>query len=110
MAASPGEVIFNQLGKADHGGEDVVEVMGDAAGEGADSLHLLRLAELLLEPLPFNGVPDGTLEKVGPYLSLDEVIRRSRTHRLRVDFIIRVACQKDNWGSCSSFVYFTQQF
>ena len=31
------------------GGEQVVEVVRDAAGEPADGLHLLRLAELLLE-------------------------------------------------------------
>jgi hypothetical protein len=30
-------------------GEDVVEVVGDAAGELADRLHLLRLAQLALE-------------------------------------------------------------
>jgi hypothetical protein len=35
---------------ADHR-EEVVEVVGDAAGEQADGVHLLRVAELLLEAL-----------------------------------------------------------
>ena len=39
-----------QLAVAEDDGEQVVEVVRDAAGEPADRLHLLRLAELLLEP------------------------------------------------------------
>jgi hypothetical protein len=35
-----------QLGVAQDGGEDVVEVMGDAAGQLADGFQLLRLPEL----------------------------------------------------------------
>ena len=31
-------------------GEDVVEIVGNPAGELADGLHFLRLAELLLQP------------------------------------------------------------
>ena len=38
----------DELGVADDGGEEVVEVVRDAAGEPADGLHLLRLAQLLL--------------------------------------------------------------
>src|SRR3546814_13946926 len=40
-----------QVGKADHRRQQVVEVVGDAAGELADRLHLLRLDELALEVL-----------------------------------------------------------
>jgi hypothetical protein len=39
------------LGEAGHGGEEVVEVVGDATSEPADRLHLLGLAHLLLDPL-----------------------------------------------------------
>ena len=35
---------------AEDGGEDVVEVVGDTAGQLADGLHLLGLAELALRP------------------------------------------------------------
>ena len=40
-----------QLRVSDDGRQEVVEVVGDAAGELADGLHLLGLAELLLEDL-----------------------------------------------------------
>ncbi len=38
-----------QIGEADDGGQHVVEVVRDAAGELADGLHLLALRELLLQ-------------------------------------------------------------
>ena len=40
--------LFQQLQIADDDGEQVVEIVRDAAGELAHGLHLLRLAELLL--------------------------------------------------------------
>ena len=40
-----------QIGKADDGGQHIVEVMRDAAGELADRLHLLALRELDFERL-----------------------------------------------------------
>ena len=40
-----------QVGIADDGGQHVVEIVGDAAGELADRLHLLRLGEILLQRL-----------------------------------------------------------
>ncbi len=39
-----------QVTEADHRGQQVVEVVGDAAGEETHRLHLLRLRELLLQP------------------------------------------------------------
>ena len=47
-----------QLGVADDGGEEVVEVVRHAAGEPAHRLHLLRLTQLLLEGLPLGHVAD----------------------------------------------------
>ncbi len=47
-----------QLGVPDDGREEVVEVVGDAAGELADRLHLLRLPELFLQDLLLGHVPD----------------------------------------------------
>jgi len=46
-------------------GEQVVEVVGDAAGEQADAFHLLRLAVLLLQPLVFGEVEEGALDALG---------------------------------------------
>ena len=46
------EILPRQFDVADDRAEDVVEVVGDAAGEGAEGLHLLRLAQRRLEPLP----------------------------------------------------------
>ena len=39
-----------QRGVAVNDGEDVVEIVRDAAGELADGLHFLRLAQLFLQP------------------------------------------------------------
>ena len=47
------EAPAQQLAVAHDHREQVVEVVGDAAREPADRLHLLRLAQLLLEPPPF---------------------------------------------------------
>ncbi len=56
-----GDVVDRHLGETDDRGEDVVEVVGDAPGQGADGLHLVGLAELFLEAVPlfhlFNEVP-----------------------------------------------------
>ncbi|MEY9117716.1 hypothetical protein ABIE86_006448 [Bradyrhizobium diazoefficiens] len=38
------------------GGQHVVEVVGDAAGELADRLHLLRLVDLVLQRAPLGGL------------------------------------------------------
>src|SRR5581483_3917664 len=45
------EAGHDHLGVAEDHREQVVEVMRDAAGQAADSLHLLRLPQLLLEAL-----------------------------------------------------------
>ena len=47
-----GELARGELAEAEDDGEQVVEVVRHAAGEQADGLHLLRLAQLLLEALP----------------------------------------------------------
>jgi hypothetical protein len=41
------EVELRQLGEARHDAQDVVEVVGDAAGEAAERLRALREMELL---------------------------------------------------------------
>ena len=43
-----GDVLAQQVEVAQHGHQQVVEVVGDPAGELADGLHLLRLPQLLL--------------------------------------------------------------
>ena len=50
------EVAADQLRVAQDDGQQVVEVVRDAAGEPADGLHLLRLAELLLQSLSLGEV------------------------------------------------------
>ena len=51
-------LLQQEVAVAEDGGEQVVEVVGDPAGELADGLHLLGLAELLLAPAErrFGGV------------------------------------------------------
>ena len=50
--------IVDQLRIAEDDRQEVVEVMGDAAGELADRFHLLRVAQLLLGGLALAGVAD----------------------------------------------------
>ena len=61
------ELAQQQIAVADHRGHQIVEVVRDAAGELADRLHLLRLAQLLLELVASADVfdqadPDAVLE------------------------------------------------
>src|SRR4030095_16434284 len=56
-----------QVAEADHGGQQVVEVVGDAAGELADRLHLLRLGELHLELLALGDVDEVGAPDRDPY-------------------------------------------
>ena len=45
------DIFCRHFGKTDDGGQDVVEVMGDASGKRAHGFHLLGLAELLFSLL-----------------------------------------------------------
>ena len=45
-----------QIGETDHGGQEVVEVVGNAASQLAHGLHLLRLSKLQFQDLLFCGV------------------------------------------------------
>ncbi len=47
-----------QIAKADHRGQQIVEIMGDAAGQLAHRLHFLRLGELRLEIAVFRGIDE----------------------------------------------------
>ena len=77
-------------------GQDVVEVVRDAAGQLADRLHLLRLAQLRLEP---GGVGLGALSPCDvacdrqhmrrPRYSIGIARIRSRTRRRRQNGVIR---------------------
>jgi hypothetical protein len=58
-----GQVEQGELGEAHDGREEVVEIVGDAAGEGADGLHLLRLAEARLELALRREVADGGVDE-----------------------------------------------
>src|SRR5712691_12835041 len=49
-------------GVAEDNGEDVIEIMRDAAGERAEALHLLRLDKLLLEPFALRVVEEVTFQ------------------------------------------------
>lgn len=67
---------------ADDDGQQIVEVMGDAAGELADRLHLLRLDQLFLRPLALGQVVDDADEDrfaVLPRLADREVHGKGRT-------------------------------
>ena len=46
----------------DHG-EEIVEIVGDAAREAAEGLHLARLGELIFERLPFRDIDADTADE-----------------------------------------------
>ena len=78
-------VLGGELAVPQDGAEDVVEVVGDAAGERADRLHFLRLAQLRLEPFLLNlrllacgDVDRGTDESRGPPLDVSPLGWRTR--------------------------------
>ena len=44
-----GEPVVEQAAVADNGGEQVVEVVSDTAGQSSDGLHFLRLPKMILD-------------------------------------------------------------
>ena len=55
-SGSLADALQQELAVAGDHHEQIVEVVGDAAGEPADGFHLLRLAELLLQGAAFGDV------------------------------------------------------
>src|SRR6056297_1840491 len=51
--------IREELNVPPDGGEDVVKIMGDPAGETSDGFHFLRIENLSLESLLHNTADDG---------------------------------------------------
>src|SRR5438309_1796359 len=66
VGALLGESLRDQLGVRQDDGEQVVEVVGNPAGELADRFHLLGLAQLLLEGAPLGDVFGNRLEAFDP--------------------------------------------
>ena len=74
-----GEAAAQVLGVAHDHGEDVVEVVGDAAGQPPDGFHLLRLAQPLFELDPRGDVANDQLPR-GPAAEDDR-----NSHHLHFD-------------------------
>ena len=62
-------MIEQDLGIAVDDGEEIVEIVGNAAGETADSFHFLRLAELVFEDAAFGDVFGDGFENVGGFVA-----------------------------------------
>ena len=75
-----GGVLPQQLEIADHRHQQIVEVVRDAAGELADHLHLLHLAQLLLRAFPMRHFGQDRLVRASsaPVLLGDTLLRASR--------------------------------
>ena len=66
-----------QLAVAQDDGEQVVEVVGDAAGQAADAFELLRLQQLRLQLIALGAVPDDDREQLvvaAPVCAIDASI------------------------------------
>ena len=101
MAASTSVALADHVRVADDRGEQVVEVVRDAAGEPADRFHLLRLAELLFAiverpaRLPVaQRVADRPLEMRADQVFLD-VVRRAFAQCRFVERAAAVAGHQD---------------
>ena len=55
-----------KIGVADNDGEQIIEIVGDAAGKLADGLHLLRLYQLFLGALALGQIVDDADEDGSP--------------------------------------------
>ncbi len=65
LVLAPGLVVALQHVDAAHdAGQQVVEIMGDTAGELTDRFHLLRLAQLLLQFLLLGDIPAHGIDEV----------------------------------------------
>ncbi len=76
-----GNALAQQIEIAHHRHQEIVEVMGDTAGELADRFHLLRLAQLLLGLFARR---DFLHQLMGPLL--DALLERRRQFRQRGAF------------------------
>ena len=78
-ASAPGlQTLLEQGGVAHHGGEQVVEIVGDAAGQPADRLQLLHLPQLLFQrPAAGHVGEDGDAAGFGPRRVEDRVRRHA---------------------------------
>ena len=73
-----------QRGVAVNDGEDVVEIVRDAAGKLADGLHFLRLAQLLLQPPLRRDVTKQAEQQQRMPVQFDERIGDFQCHHLAV--------------------------
>ena len=46
------DIFHGHFGKSDHSGKNIVEIVGDASGQGADGFHFLGLAQLSTQGFP----------------------------------------------------------
>ena len=69
-----------QRGVAEDDGEDVVEIVRDAAGELADGLHFLRLAELFFEAFVQRDIAEQAQEQARLAAGLDVAIGDFKNH------------------------------
>ena len=64
-------------------GENVVEIVGDAAGKLADGLHFLRLAQLFLQPPLRGDVAEQAQQQQRLAVRLDKGIVDFQSDRMR---------------------------
>ena len=73
---------LDQAEAAEHRGEQIVEIVGDAAGQLADRVHLARFEQLLLQILAVGDVEQGAGILGGV------AVRRAQQHRLVEEMLV----------------------
>ena len=102
-------VIECYLGEADDRGQHVVEVLGDAAGEGADGLHFVDMAKLRFETLGAH-----SLQHVGslPRMNVDDaqfrLVRDVNLPEMRGNDADETACSCQQWSCLHRAHFFLQ--
>ncbi len=64
------EILEEEIAVAENGGEKIIEVMGNTAGQLAECFHLLRTAQLILKLLARGDIHERTDKTDGPAFAI----------------------------------------
>lgn len=99
-----------KVAKSNHGGEQVIEVVGNAAGQLSDCLHLLRLGELLFKAFLFGSVNQVDDQSVAAVAGRIEFLHRADIEGSDFFFLVKFKVGIDAGGSDGTGGDFSEVF